>query len=164
MALDAVVEKRMGRELIDHLVFQTRAALLRGAGNYIKSMAVAAKAETDKTLSVGVIADIRAQAIKSLKEEIDTPNRLRSRINEGIRVHGQQRIKNAFLAAGGDMTIAEFNADLASLETYADELVVRAKGGEALSLIAEDIQTNVADKVSEWNFPLPKIYKDIWSK
>jgi len=103
------------------------------------------------------------RAINAIKRAVDLPRRARHRINEFIRVYGQQQLVDC-IALYGDVTVAEINAELTTLENYCNNLYNRKIGGESWAAIALDIESNVSLESEEWVFRLPDNYTDIWGE
>ena len=144
MAIDNVIKKKIGRELREWIFLGIRTGMRRGVAEY--------RQDTVNNLN-------------AIKRAIDLPHRARARIDEAIRVYGQQAIVDALASNNsGDVTIAEMNAELTILEAYAQDLVDRQTGGEDWDSLAIDIETNIELELMRWRFETPSGYKDIWSE
>jgi len=108
-------------------------------------------------------------ALEHLKRAVNMPLRARARINEARRLYELENGVNTFntfvsscLALAGTVTLAELNAELTTLETYANNLITRKNGGESFDSIAADIEANVRHEAKDWAFPFPVGYVDAW--
>src|SRR3972149_11969281 len=104
MALNDIILKKVGRELREWLYLGIRTGMRRGVDEY----------NILKTVD-------SISAVAAIERAIDLPRRVRARINEAIRIYGQQTIIDA-LQTSGTTSILEINNDLTLLETYAQGL------------------------------------------
>ena len=146
MALNDIILKKVGRELREWLYLGIRTGMRRGVDEY----------NILKTVD-------SISAVAAIERAIDLPRRVRARINEAIRIYGQQTVVDA-LQASGSTSILELNNDLTLMETYAQNLFNRRIGGESWDSLAADIITNISLESDKWIFSLPVGYKDIWGK
>lgn len=142
MAINNIILKKVGRELREWVFLGIRTGMRRGVEVYRDS-----------------------GNIEQLKRAIDMPHRARARVDEAIRIHGQSRLVDALSANNsGDVTIAELNAELSTLESYAQDLVDRGLAGETWDDLATDIEVNITLESEQWVFPFPAAYTDIWGE
>jgi hypothetical protein len=110
-----------------------------------------------------------ALADEYLKRAVNMPLRARARLVEASRLYELENgigTFNTFLASclalAGTVTLSELNTDLTTLENYANALIARKQGGEALDSIAADVTANLRDELKDWQFPFPAGYVDQW--
>ena len=147
MAINEILLKRIGRELREWIYLGIRTGMRQGVKDYYMLKMVDASASQS-----------------ALERAVDLPRRARTRINTAITKYGQQIFIDA-LQFNGSTTLLDLNTELSLLEAYAQNLYDRCiKDNESLDSLAIDIETNIAEEINEWKFPLPEDYRDIWGK
>ncbi len=149
MAVSAVIQKMVGEQLLEWIYLGVRTGMRAGVADYRRL----------------TTAGQTANAQLAIERAVDLPHRARARVNQAITTYGLTPITNAVLAANSNVTVAEVNAELTSLETYATGLVNhRLNDAWTWNQIATDIETNVVNEIDQWVFPLPSGYLDVWGK
>lgn len=150
----------IGRQLVDWIYLGVRTGARRSVAEY------QARKAADE-----------AAAIQALKRAVDMPHRARIRITKWITDYNAQNgagTAQTFLAqclslSSGGVTLAEINAEVASMEAYADTLVAAApaphgNGSMTWDQIAASIESTVPNEANDWVFPLPSGYLDVWGE
>ena len=152
MAIGDAKKQKIGSELIEWILLGIRTGARQSVIEYQR---------------IKVIDPV--QALEHLKRAVNMPLRARARINEARRLYELENGAGTFntfiascLAFHGTVTLAELNAELTTLETYANNLILRKTGGESLDSIAADIESNVRHEIKDWQFPFPAGYVDAW--
>jgi hypothetical protein len=147
MAISNMRKRKIAKELQEWIMLGIRAGMRSGAQIYLKN----------KDINLD-------NAVLQIKRAIDLPRRARARIDYAILTYTQSRIVDCINYLG-DMTAAEMNAELTSLQNYAMALYNRrVNNSESWDSLANDILTNMTNEQNEWTFPLPEDYKDIWGE
>jgi hypothetical protein len=147
VAISNILKKKIGREIREWVMLGIRTGARRGVEQYRIEKA---RGNTE-------------QAINLLKRAVDMPHRARARINHFIQLYGQPFLAEC-LTLEGDVTVAELNAELTTLENYCQRLVDRRNAGESWDSIAADIETNIENESIRWAFPFPPGYTDAWGE
>lgn len=147
MAISNIIKKKIGREIREWIMLGIRTGARRAVEVYYAEMA---RGNT-------------AQAILSIKRAIDMPHRARARINHFISLYGQPLLVEC-LSMEGDVTVAELNTELTTLENYCQGLIDRKNRGESWDDLAADIESHVERESDKWVFPFPPGYTDIWGE
>ena len=145
--------RRIGVELIDWVYLGIRTGARQSVEEY----------ERYKTTQP-------ALAEEHLKRACNMPMRARARINEARRLYEIENGANTFntfisgcLSLSGTVTLAELNAELTTLENYANNLIAQKIAGTmTLDQVASDIRANVRLEAMDWAFPFPTNYVDSW--
>ncbi len=146
-------KRKIGRELVDWIYLGIRTGARRGVEAYQSQKA------TDF-----------AGAEEQLKRAANIPLRARARINyardryEAINGVGTfNTFIGECLALAGSVTLADLNADLTTLENYANNLIAEKQAGAmTLDQVADDIVANMEKESDDWVFPFPSGYTDQW--
>lgn len=147
MAINEILKKKIGRELREWIYLGIRTGMRRAVADYRAKK-----------------AGMPDEAALAIKRAIDLPRRARARIDEAISRYGQQQVVDV-LTENGTVTIAELNAELTGLESYAQGLYDRRiNDSESWDSLAADIEANVELESEKWVFPIPAGYTDIWGE
>jgi len=147
MAITNILKKKIGDELRNWIFLGIKTGVRRAVKDYRVLMS------SDRTID----------AINSLKRAIDMPHRARTRIEYFITQYSQQFLVECMALAGAE-TLTELNAELQTLENYAQNLVTRQGQGESWDDLATDIESNIENESIKWVFPFPPGYTDIWGE
>jgi hypothetical protein len=153
MPISDAKKARIGAELINWLYLGIRAGARASVKEY---RAYTARGDS-------------AQAIEHLKRAVNMPRRMRERLNydrqqRGLTV-GQYTtaIAGCLTLAGSTITFAELNAELTTLEAQGAQLIAdKTAGTKTLDQVADWIEANWQDEVTEWVFPFDPAYTDNW--
>jgi hypothetical protein len=148
MPIDDIKKKKIGRELTEWIFLGVRTGMRRGVEMY----------EAEKANNLD-------RAILALKRAVDLPRRAKIRIQEFIQKDpGNLQLIEDSLALYGTVTRAEIQAELDSLEIYAQGLKDAYDGGASYDDIANDITNNIEKESDYWIFKIPDGYTDIWGE
>lgn len=147
MAISDVIKKKIGRELREWIFLGVRTGARQ---RVVHARRYWALGDTE-------------QAITHMKIAVDTPHRIRAKIDTFIAAHGISLLQEA-VALNGDVTLAEIDAELTTLENYAQGLVDAKNGGATWEEIAINIETSIELEARKWIFPLPENYVSVWSE
>lgn len=148
MAITDIKKKKIGRELTEWVFLGIRTGARRAVAEYREQTA----------------AGNTELAVAHIKRAVDLPHRARARITQAVTTYGQPAIVECITAYDG-VTLAEINAELTTLETYAQGLVDHVNNdGWTWDQVATDIEDKVANESAEWVFPLPAGYTDVWGE